>query len=218
MNNKKKCLVVIIILLSFVILSFTLPRGMKYEGTKFISGLNLPLTIADWQGKDVDAGTSKGDDRYNFIGEMLTRQYANKSGGSLLLLVLDARDFHYPNVCFRSSGFDVKELAKTEFNAAGRIFKADTIYTERTAKNDQYLIIYWIVIDKKQIPNWVEQKSKQLFFSLFNKKSTGLLIRLDVPIIGNNTEAGFSLAKQFIKDMSVVLPAEKADYLFGEIN
>ncbi len=218
MNNKKKYLVVIIILILSAVLSFSSTRWKKYEGIKFISGLGLPQTIADWQGKDVSIGTSKGDDRYNFIGEILARQYSNKSGDGLLLIILNARDFHYPNVCFRNSGFDVRELEKTEFHASGRIFKADTIYTEKSDKDEKYLIIYWIVIDKKQIPNWVEQKAKQLFFSLFNKKSTGLLIRLDVPIIGNNTEASFSLAKQFIKDMSVVLPAEKTDYLFGEIN
>lgn len=200
-------------------LSFTSTRWKKYEGTTFISGLDLPQKIADWQGKDVDTGASKGDDRYNYIGEILAREYINKNtGNGLLLLILNARDFHYPNICFRSSGFDVKELEKTEFHASGRTFKANTIFTERVAKNEKYLIIYWIVIDKKPVPNWVEQKVKQLFFSLFNKKSTGLLIRLDVPIINNNTENSFLSAKQFINDLSAVLPEEKADYILGKVN
>ena len=221
MNTKWRRLIAILLLLTSILLSFAVQKGTKYVGTTFISDLKLPYTITDWQGKDVKVGISEGDDRYNFIGEIIAREYINKDGEGLLLLVLNARDFHYPNLCFTSSGFEVKELEKAEFQASGRTFKVNAIFTQRTKKKtnttEQYLIIYWIVIDKKFIPHWVEQKLRQLYFSLFNKKDVGLMVRIDVPIRKNNIEESLTLAKQFVSDFSQTLSTEQADYVFGKI-
>lgn len=182
------------------------------------SFLKIPERIADWQGKDVAVELNRDKEVYNFISEVFAREYANKNGQGLLLLILDAGNFHLPNVCFTSAGFKVKELEKTEFYALGRTVKAHTIFTEKTRKNEQFLIIYWIVIDKKFIPNWVEQKLKQLYFSLFKKKRVGLMVRLDIPVNENKIEDAITLAKQFINDLGIAISVEEADYLFGKTN
>lgn len=217
--KKVKFLIVIILLLSAIVLSFTLPKGTKYVGTNFISQLELPYIMTDWQGKDVSSNLNinLGADVYDFLSEILAYQYVKKDGKSLLFILLDAGNFHYPNVCLNMSGFQVRELDKTELHASGRTFKAHTIYSEKVRGNKKYLTLYWIVIDKEPVPNWVEQKVKQLYFSLFNKKRVGLMARLDIPIKEDNIEDGITLAKRFVSDLSQKLPPEQADYIFGEI-
>ncbi len=221
MNSKSdvsKCIIVIVLLLSAMGLIFALPKGIKYRGTNFISQLKLPPVITDWYGEDVSSkiNINSKDEVYNFLGDFLAYQYVNKDKASLLFILLDAGNFHYPNRCLNLSGYEVKELNKTPLYAAGRTLNAYTLHAKKTS-GEEYLILYWIVIDKRPIPNWVEQKVKQLYFSLFNKKRVGLMARIDIPIQRGNFADGLILAKQFIGDLSQKLPPEQADYIFGEI-
>ena len=134
-------------------------------------------------------------------------------GENLLLLILDAGNFHYPKVCFTASGFKVRELKDTEFYILNQKVNAHTVYTEKN--NEKFLVIYWISINKNIAPHWMEQKLKQLYFSLFNKKRVGLMVRLDIPIKGNNIDDAISLSREFINNLSQTLPSEHADYIFG---
>ncbi|OQX79320.1 MAG: EpsI family protein [Candidatus Omnitrophica bacterium 4484_70.1] len=211
---KKNQIVIIAVLLLTIIYCFIFPKP-KYVSPDIIPQLKIPYKISDWRGKDVAEELNLLDNRYNFISDIFARVYINFYGESLLLLILDAGNFHHPKVCFGSSGFKIKELNDTEFNFSNHKFKAHTLYTEKN--NESFLIIYWICIDKK-IVDWTEQKIKQLFFSLFNKEKVGLMIRLDIPTKENDIEDHLKLAKEFIKHLSQNIPSEQADYLFGEKN
>jgi len=215
--KKHKFWIVIILLLFSIILSFAFPRT-KYVGTDFISQLEIPNLLSGWQGKDITdkLNINLEDTRFGFISQIVAYEYVNASGENLLFIVLDAGNFHHPNVCFTSSGFEIRELGDTEFRISGRTFKAHTLYTERGTES--YLSFYWISIDKKIVHKWIEQKIKQLYFSLFNKKRVGLMVRLDIPTRGENIEDARTLAKQFVRDLSQALQEEHADYIFGKSN
>ena len=216
MSYKLKSWIVIILLLFIIALSFTLPKA-KYADTHFISRLEIPIIMKGWEGKDVAANLNidYSDERYNFLGEVLAHEYSNIDGRKLLFIILNAGNFHYPNICFTSSGFKIRELKKTEFNIMGRTFESHTLYTEKGQEN--YLVFYWISIDKKIVPDWIEQKVKQLYFSMFNKKRVGLMIRVDIPIKKDNIEDGLILAQQFFNDLIQAIPPEQAEYIFGKI-
>lgn len=215
MSYKLKSWIAIILLLSTVALSFTLPKA-RYIGTNFISQLEIPLMMGNWRGKDVSAklNIDYSDDRYNFLGKALAYEYSDIYGRKLLFIILDAGNFHYPNICFTSSGFKIMELKKTEFNIADHTLKSYTLYTEKGQEN--FLVFYWISIDKKIVQEWIEQKAKQLYFSLFNRKRIGLMIRIDIPIKKDNIEDGLSLAHQFINDLIQAIPSDQAEYIFGK--
>lgn len=210
--------IVMILLLSSLLVSYALPRA-KYRGTDFLSHLPIPAASGEWDGKDVSDKLNINYDKFNysFLNNAVAYNYTNKSENSLLLILLDAGDFHYPNVCLTSAGYQVRDLPKTQLNASGRLINAHTVYTKNSRDGRNYLVLYWIVIDKKFIPNWVEQKIKQLYFSLFNKKGVGIMVRLDIPIKKDGTDQGISLARKFVQDLSRNIPSDYADYLFGEI-
>lgn len=210
-----KPLIVIVLLLCAIAISYSIPKA-KYVGTGFISQLNVPESIGGWKGRDVTTkvGLNVNASSYEFISEALAYQYVNREGSSLIFMVLDAGNFHHPKNCFISAGYKIKELPDTRFNLPGRDLKAHTLYTERGGES--FLSFYWIVIDKNIAHEWIEQKFKQLYFSLFGKKRVGLMVRVDIPAKETDIEAATIMAKNFIGDLDRDFSPKQADYIFGE--
>ena len=213
--KSKKILTVIILLILTIIISYSLPK-VKYTGTGFISELKIPKSIPGWTGKDVtqQVGLNLNEDKYNFVSGALAYQYVNNEGKTLLFIILDAGNFHHPKVCFTGAGFKIEELPDTEFHLSNHNVKTHTLFTERGRDNN--LSFYWIVIDKVVAHEWIEQKAKQLFFSIFGKKRVGLMVRVDVPTNRNLIEESTLVARQFVRDLSQVLSPDQSLYIFGE--
>lgn len=214
--KSKKTLTVLIILILTILISYSLPKA-KYTGTGFVSELKIPKKISGWTGRDVtkEVGLNANSSTYDFVSEALAYQYVNEEGKSLLFIILDAGNFHHPKVCFTGAGFKITELPETEFNLSNHTLKTHSLFTKRGLDNN--LSFYWIVIDKDVAHEWVEQKIKQLYFSLFGKKRVGLMVRLDIPTTEANIGETRKLASQFVNDLNQALLPEQADYIFGEI-
>lgn len=217
-NSKKtivKTWVVLILLLCSVAISYSVPRK-KYIGSNTLSEMNIPLKVNNWQGKDISDQLNLDiiTDTNKFISDTKVIQYVNDKGKILNFIVLDAGNFHHPNACFTAAGYEIRELDDTELTIGGRKIQAHTLYTK---KNKEHAIsLYWIIIDKKISYTWIEQKIKQLYFSMFNKKRVGLMVRFDVPIEEDNFQSATLLTKQFITDLNRMIPQERTDYIFGE--
>ncbi len=217
MNSKAKGLIVIALLLAAIVFSYAVPVDIAYRGSEFISRLQVP-DLQEWTGTDMSdiLRANLQDARYKFISESLAYQYADKDDKELLFMVINARDFHYPNACFSSSGFKVRDLGTSSFDISGRTLSINALLAGRETQNIKTLVVYWIVIDKNLVTSWAEQKLKQLYFSLFDKKSVGVLVRLDIPVKEDGIDQGMVLAERFINDMSGALDGEDADHLFGQ--
>ena len=211
---KLKYIIVIVLLLTVIIVSYSVPKA-KYVGTNFIPELNIPFTFSTWQGKDVSQSLNinAANTNFNFINNGLAYSYVNHSGQNLLFIVLDAGNFHHPKVCFTGAGYKIRELPDSDFHIPSRNLKAHTLYTEK--ENASFLSLYWIVIDKNLAHDWIEQKFKQFYYSLFNKQRIGLMIRIDIPVTEDTIKAASMTAKQFIGDLSVALKPKDADYILG---
>lgn len=214
MHNQRKLIIVIMLLVCTILLSYALPR-VKYTGTNFLSSISIPSSLPEWKGANItpDLLVNKGDDKYNFISETIAYQYVNREEKKLIFIVLDAANFHHPKVCFTNSGFKTRDLPDAVFHVSNRLIKAHSLLTENGS--DTFLSFYWICIDKKITYQWIEQKMKQIFFSLFNKKRVGLMVRVDIPLKENNIEGTVNLAQQFIDELFVSMPPVQAEYIFG---
>ena len=193
------------------LLSFGFPRS-KYVGTDMLSRLQVPSQMKSWNSRDVSGAFDLKDARYNFVNSVFARQYVSDLGEYLVFIILDASNFHHPQICFGSSGYGVKPAGDLEINANGRRFKANALFMNK--KQGSMLVVYWISIDKKNV-DWTEQKFNQFFYSLFNKKKIGLMGRLDIPASEENIQKALRFAKDFISDVSRNMKPEDADYLFG---
>lgn len=210
-----KSLIVIVLILSTLIVSHAIPKP-RYTGTGFISKLEIPDSLGEWHGKDVTSSLELDFDKdwNKFISEILIYQYINREGYKLNFIILDAGNFHHPNVCFTAAGYTLKESDDTELYIFDRTFKAHTVHTEKG--NERYLSLYWIVIDKNITHEWIEQKIKQLYFSLFNRQRIGLMVRIDIPADESNVDNAKRTAQRFITALSREIPPDKAEYLFGK--
>lgn len=199
------------ILIAVIGVSYGLPKP-KYTSPKIVSNLNLPYRIYSWYGRDFSGNFNPNDLRYNFISEMFAHLYT-RFDDNVLLIVLDAGNFHNPKVCFGASGYSVTDLPDTEFKAGDKKFKGKTVFFEKAGEG--YLISYWLCIDKK-ITDWTGQKIKEFFYSILNKQKTGLMVRLEIPTKRENIDSAVKLSKEFVSDLSDKLNEEQSDYLFGK--
>lgn len=208
----KKFLAAAILLSVTIIISFALPKK-RYESPLLLYKIKIPFYLNDWRGKDVEKKLNLNDEQYNFMSEIFARAYINISGQRLLLIILNAGNFHDPKVCLDTSGYTLRELDDVEFSVLGRTFKAHAVYTKK-GKTDT-LIIYWLCVDKK-ITDWAGQKIWKFWNLLLNDKKVSFMLRLDIPTEKNNLKDSLKLAKEFLDDLSASLPSDQVEYLFGK--
>ena len=208
----KRAVLISIMLILTMVISFLVPKP-KYEGTNILDNLNIPKSFPGWRSYDISKELDLKDERYNFISDAFARVYLNRKGEAILLLVLDAGNFHNPKVCYTSTGFNVQELDKVKFDLASTSVDANALYMER--QDTGMTLLYWLIIDKKPV-NWTQQKVLELWSSLFNKKKTGLMVRMEIPLNkGRTQEEALALSREFIQSLNQSLTTEQKDYLFG---
>lgn len=212
-----KFYIVSFILAVTIAVSFALPRH-KYQGTTILKDLNIPFTLTDkWKSVDYSSGLSTvKDDRFNFLSGAFARIYGTREGKSLLLLILDAGNFHHPQLCYGSSGFKIKELSETLLTTPAKTVKVKTFLAEKgKSGRESIVVMFWMCIDKQKV-SWTEQKLTQLWHSLFNKKQVGLMTRLDIPVVNGQVDDAVIFGQNFIRDLSAEMPAEKQTWMFGK--
>ena len=217
MKEKISIFIVIVVLCSAIFMVYFVPQP-KYIGKEVTSAVlsSVPKYMPYWRGQDMRAEDAVLEgDMYNFISKMVARVYVDTITyrQKVNLIILDAGNFHYPKVCFTGAGFNSKELAPRKLKLkSGEI---DVRLLSNKKGKEETLSVYWICIDKQVVSSWVEQKIKQLFYSLFNKKKVGLMVRVDVPKI-SNIDRGVKVAEEFLNDLYKEVPEEYREYIFGE--
>ena len=208
--NKKDDIALILIVLTICI-CFGLPKP-KYTSPNILPSLQIPLEFEGWQAKDISQEL-KAQETYNFISKIFARVYRNAQGQELLLLVLDAGNFHNPKVCYGASGYISNDLPDTIFTLPTKQFKANTISLTKDKTN--LVIIYWLCINQKLV-GWGEQKVQELFYSLMNRQKTGLMVRIDVPTTPEHKKEATQFAQEFVAELSRHLSNQDREYLFGK--
>lgn len=209
-----KPVILILMLLCAIAAGYGLPK-VKYTSPQILPKLAIPYIVSGWLGKDIAYQLNPDEQGNNFIAGIFARAYMNQYGEQLLFLILDAGNFHNPQVCLGSAGWTVKELPGLQLKVIGRGLQAHALYAQKG--DEGQLLIYWICIDKKVV-DWTEQKIKQLWYSLFNKEKVGLMARLDIPAREETLDSALKLAREFLLDISSRIPPEQAEYIFGQGN
>ncbi len=191
--------------------AFVLPKP-KIERPDIVSKLTIPSVLAGWQSKDVSMQIELGQ-YITSRNQVFAREYVGPSERSLLLLILNAENFHHPKVCIGGAGYSALDMDDIQINLPGHTFKANAVYFKKN--DDGFLTLYWICIDKKRT-DWTKQKFIQLWYSLFNKQKTGLMVRIDVPASSDEIVSSVKIVQEFLALITPQIPPEQADYLFGK--
>lgn len=199
------------ILMLTVLLTLILPKS-KYEGLSLLDELSIPASVGSWQGTDISDAIDTEDERYNFISDIFARYYTDPKGMQILLLVLDAGNFHNPRACFELSGYKITELEPLQLPYGGRTLTAQAILASRGDEN--MLIVYWLCIDRK-LTSWTGQKFKEFYSSLFGRKKAGFMIRLDIPLPSEDYEPALLPLYEFVLNLHKSLNLRTAHHLFA---
>ena len=215
-RTKLNLIIVGLFLAGCIYVVYFLPTA-KYAGKAITARVleSIPVNTHRWQGRDIeDIGDNMDGQIYNFISRILARQYTNSSNSEerLFLVALDAGNFHYPKVCFKGAGFSTEELPQRDITVAKNRIKAHLMLSSK--EDEQLLSLYWICIDKKIVSTWAQQKIKQLFYSLFNKKRVGLMVRVDIPVT-EGIDKSVETVEGFLKELYQAAPQEYRDYIFS---
>lgn len=208
----KRPFAVIAVLIAAIMLCFGLPKP-RYVSLNILPTLHIPPEFGSWKSRDVSGQLKLQGEQYSFISNVFARVYSNAQGRELLLLILDAGNFHNPKVCYGATGFIATDLPDTQLRVPIKQFKAATLYLSK--KDTTLVLIYWLCINKK-LTSWSGQKIQELFYSLLNKKKAGLMVRVDIPTSPGDKQTAIQLAQAFLTDLSNQLPPQEKEYLFGE--
>lgn len=208
----KKIAITTFWLLITMVIAFGIPKP-QYESLNILSQLKIPASLPDWQSTEMASQLKgSGDERYRFISDIFARQYTNIYRESVLFIILDAGNFHHPRACFTNAGFQLHELEDIIFNTPQKKVVAKANLFDKNG--EKLLVVYWLTINGKQV-DWAKQKIEELWHSLINKKKTGLMVRLDIPVRQGNIDEALKLAQKFVSDLARDLPEQEQHYLFG---
>ncbi len=200
-----------IILIFSIALTMLLP---KPEMKSFAISDKIPSLVPGWQSQDISQDLKEKNGAGNLVGEIFARVYYDRSGRSLVFMVLDAGNFHNPKVCYGGAGYDSQELGDTVFTIDGQPVKAQTVLLRNG--DSSRLLMYWLCVNKR-IVGWGEQKVLELFNSVFNQNKTRFMVRFEIPTEEDNIEESIELVESFVQDVYSNVPQQYAEYVFGRL-
>jgi len=205
-----------IILVAVCIVYFT-PKAKHQSSRKEVLSVmgSIPDAFGRWRGRNIDVEIDREQPVYNFLSKALSKFYYDLylPDKGVFFVLLDAGNFHYPKICMMGGGMKTTDLPQRTIDVQGNKIPLYLILAE--GEQSTSLITYWICIDKHLVTRWSEQKIRQLFYTMFNKKSTGFMIRADIICPDGDIDKGVQYVEKFFNDMYKDLPDETREYLFG---
>ncbi len=164
----------------------------------------LPLSIDDWVGRDIDV-----DDQTLRILEtddVVMRNYTKKDSPHVQMCIVYASNnrkvAHPPEVCYKGGGWSLEEKKTVLFpeesvNTSG----FDIIKLILEKGNQRQLVLYWYKCNKEYTSNYYKQQINIVKNGIITGESTSGLIRISTPIINNDEDAAMNRSQLFISNM-----------------
>ncbi|HPS20790.1 MAG TPA: exosortase-associated EpsI family protein [Candidatus Omnitrophota bacterium] len=215
-----KFAIIFTVLLAGLFTVYCTPKW-KYEGKEVVLSVmqNVPDIFGRWRGRNVDSGVNDENPIYNFISKISSKFYYDLylPERGVMFTLLDAGNFHYPKICMRGGGKETTDFAPRTINVGGKEITVQMVLAEDPKdKKSGNLTVYWISIDKKPVKEWIQHKLHQLVYSLFNRKSVGLMVRADIRCTRDNVDDGVKYVEKFFNDLYKDLPQDSREYIFGK--
>lgn len=149
--------------------------------------------------------------------QTLSRTYVNGRGERIMLSIAygadqsDAKQLHYPEVCYPAQGFQV---VSTEFGTVKTDFgdiRVTRILTTMGSRSEP--LTYWTTVGNKVVMGGKETKLEQLKYGFKGQIPDGLLFR--VSSITTDIDAGYSAQQNFIREITRKLSVDDRKRLAG---
>ena len=151
--------------------------------------------------------------------QTLSRTYIDEHENVVMLSIAyggnqsnDTMQVHRPEYCYRAQGFIVTDASEETFNIGKKSLAIRNLIADQGQRHEQ--ISYWITIgDKSTLPG-LQRKLIQIAYGLSGQVPDGMLIR--VSTISNDSEKGYALNKQFIRELINGMSHENLTKIIGK--
>jgi EpsI family protein len=174
----------------------------------------LPHRFGDWTAAPDASGMVLANpevvEKLNAIyDETIGRIYVNSKGERVNLSLAYGRNqgrslqIHKPEVCYPAQGFRLLSKETAVIELQGTTVPAMRLIAQLDARIEP--VTYWIRSGDYLVSGWFGQNKARLLSGLKGKINDGILVR--VSTIGGNTEAGFKLQEEFLRELMYSLEA-----------
>lgn len=214
MNNfyRNIILAVLLIATSGLALALRPTHRIADEGPVVNLETIIPKQFGDWQiepqrsGQIINPQVKEKLDR--IYTQTLSRTYINARGERIMLSIAygadqsDAKQLHYPEVCYPAQGFQVVSMQsgilKTNFGDI-RVKRILTVMGNRSEP-----LTYWATVGNQVVMGGKETKLEQLRYGFRGQIPDGLLFR--VSSITPDVEGGYAVQQDFTRALIATLP------------
>lgn len=208
------------ILLVLTLAASLLSGKAQFKSIDVVSQLNIPLHFNRWQGQNAPNAYQTESQKPDFIAKTLLLYYWIPDEANLSLLLINAGNFHNPRTCYTGSGYTPKEYANLEIELSKNVALKGESYIMQKSETEAFFTTYWMIVDGRRV-DWLEQKFKEFFFALINKRRANLMVRIDVPLYEVNQEVfkwAENVTRLFIQDLYKASDTQDKYYIFGGIH
>ncbi len=167
----------------------------------------IPKQFGDWQDQPQQTAQIINPQQTDLLARLysqtISRTYVNSKGDAIMLTIAygadqsDAKQLHYPEVCYPAQGFQVVSnkvgVLQTDFGTI-KVKKLVTVLGSRTEP-----LTYWTTVGNQVVVGGKEAKLEQLKYGFKGQIPDGLLFR--VSSITNEAENGFNLQQDFSRKL-----------------
>ena len=189
MGNRRKYIVVILLLISGLVNNYFYTRGARAVEPGL--PIAVPFVKAGWQGTPYFVSESIGR------GSEISREYRFNGGTPLNFLVLLKKNAsHDPSVCYGGLGW---QLTDTPFlsTSSGRVVMAGL---RGRMKNEEILIYYGFLIGARVIPDGIERKFYESLQRLTHGVDRQVFIEVTTVVPQGDIKKAETYLRKFLED------------------
>lgn len=167
----------------------------------------IPKQFGDWQEQPQQTAQiinpQQKESLERIYTQTLSRSYVNANGEIIMLAIAygadqsDAKELHYPEVCYPSQGFQVLSnqagIIKTSFGD----IRVKRLLTVMGARSEP--LTYWTIVGTKVVMGSREPKLEKLRYGFRGEIPDGLLFR--VSSITQDAENGYASQRNFVREL-----------------
>jgi EpsI family protein len=182
------------------------------EGSAVNLETMLPKQFGDWQEEPQHSGQVINPQQQEMLDriytQLLSRTYINSKGERIMLSIAygadqsDAKQLHYPEVCYPAQGFQVISSSTGVVNTDFGDIRVKRILTVMGNRSEP--LTYWSTVGNKVVVGNKETKLEQLRYGFRGQIPDGLLFRISS--ITSDVEAGYASQQSFTQDLIATLP------------
>jgi EpsI family protein len=217
-------LLIVMIIASICAMQLRPTHRIADDGKKIDLETMIPRQFGEWHIETQSSGQIINPEVKQRLDQLysqtLSRTYVNDKGDFIMLSIAygadqsDAKQLHYPEVCYPSQGFQIKFAEPSVVSTEYGDIKVKHLFAVMGPRSEP--ITYWTTVGNKVVMAGREAKLEQLKYGFKGDIPDGLLFR--VSSITQDTKEGYELQQKFINKLIASLSSESRLRLAGISN